>query len=415
MDVVMIGVDPHKRSVTIEARDAREVLRATGSFPTSTAGYRAMRRYCQQWPERVWAVEGAGGVGRPLTARLLAEGERVLDVPAKLSARVRVLDAGQGRKTDATDAHAVVMAALRDRNQLRELSLAEDLVVLRLLADRRDELSRSRAQGLNRLHRLMTELVPGGIPVKKSVSQYQTMLAQLRPRDVVGRTVRRLAADQLADLVRLDARLKALKAELKHAVLASGSHLMDLHGIGPAGAARILADVGDVRRFPDRNHFASWTGTAPLDASSGAQIRHRLSRAGNRRMNHVLYVAAFVQLRHDTPGRAYYRRKLAAGKTPMEAMRCLKRRLSDAVYRQLLTDRQHQNPTGEDTTGEAGPGGHSGATLPSSAADLTPHIGTSDQPQPEPAPPTLPAPTSTRYPSAVSTTAPPRRRPKPPP
>ena len=84
-------------------------------------------------------------------------------------------------------------------------------------------------------------------------------------------------------------------------MLASGSHLMDLHGIGPAGAARILADVGDVARFPDRNHFASWTGTAPLDASSGAQIRHRLSRAGNRRMNHVLYIAAFVQLRHDTP------------------------------------------------------------------------------------------------------------------
>ena len=161
-DVVVIGVDPHKRSVTIEARDAREVLRATGSFRTTTAGYRTMLRYCRQWPARLWAVEGAGGVGRPLAARLLADGERVLDVPAKLSARVRVLDAGHGRKTDATDAHAVAMAALRDRDQLRELSLAEDLVVLRLLADRRDELSRSRAQGLNRLHRLMTELVPGG-------------------------------------------------------------------------------------------------------------------------------------------------------------------------------------------------------------------------------------------------------------
>ena len=91
---------------------------------------------------------------------------------------------------------------------------------------------------------------------------------------------------------------------------------MDVHGIGPAGAARILADVGDVARFPDRAHFASWTGTAPLDASSGEQIRHRLSRAGNRRLNHVLYVAAFVQLRNDTDGRAYYRRKLAAGKPP---------------------------------------------------------------------------------------------------
>ena len=113
---------------------------------------------------------------------------------------------------------------------------------------------------------------------------------------------------------------------------------MDLFGIGPAGAARILADVGDVARFPDRNHFASWTGTAPLDASSGDQIRHRLSRAGNRRLNHVLHIAAIVQIRHDTEGRAYYRRKLAEAKTPMEALRCLKRRLSDAVYRQLVAD-----------------------------------------------------------------------------
>ena len=113
---------------------------------------------------------------------------------------------------------------------------------------------------------------------------------------------------------------------------------MDIYGVGPAGAARVLADVGDVARFADRNRFASWTGTAPLDASSGEQTRHRLSRAGNRRMNHLLHVAAIVQIRHDTEGRAYYRRKLAAGKTPMEALRCLKRRLSDVVYRQLVTD-----------------------------------------------------------------------------
>ena len=106
-----------------------------------------------------------------------------------------------------------------------------------------------------------------------------------------------------------------MKAELKAAVLATGSHLMDIYGIGPAGAARILADVGDIARFPDRNHFASWTGTAPIDASSGQHLRHRLSRAGNRRLNHVLYIAGIVQLRHDTAGRAYYRRKLAAGKT----------------------------------------------------------------------------------------------------
>ena len=382
LDQVIIGVDPHKLSVTIEARDNREILRATGRFGTDTRSYHQLLKAARQWPERTWAVEGANGIGRPLAQRLLADGERVLDVPAKLAARARVFDTGQGRKTDATDAHAVVMVALRDKG-LRELRIDPELMVLRMLCDRRDELSRARAQALNRMHRLFLELLPGGAPVKKSVSQYQVLLATVRPRDLAGKTRRRMAAEELDDLHRLDAKLKAMKAELKAAVQATGSHLMDIHGIGPASAARILADVGDIARFPDRGHFASWTGTAPIDASSGQHLRHRLSRAGNRRLNHVLYMAGIVQLRHDTPGRAYYRRKRAAGKTSMEAMRCLRRRLSDAVYRQLVTDAAAR---------DAGPGGHSGAALSSSAAGLPPGTGTSDQPLPGPAPKTLPPP-----------------------
>ena len=161
--------------------------------------------------------------------------------------------------------------------------------------------------------------------------------------------------------------------------------MMEVHGIGPAGAARILADVGDIARFADRNRFASWTGTAPLDASSGEQIRHRLSRTGNRRMNHVIHIAAIVQLRHDTEGRAYYRRKLAAGKTPLEALRCLKRRISDVIYRRLVADAR----AAEEPAAQTGPGGHCGATLQSSAVDLHPHIDTSDQPLPGPATTTL--------------------------
>ena len=175
-------------------------------------------------------------------------------------------------------------------------------------------------------------------------------------------------------------------------VLARDSTLMDLTGVGPVVAARILADVGDVARFADRNRFASWTGTAPLDASSGEQIRHRLSRAGNRRANHMIHIAAASQLRHDTPGRAYYRRKLAAGKTPMEAMRCLKRRISDALYRQLVNDAKTASAAAAADM-DAGPGGHCGAALQSSAAGSHPHTGTSDQPQPGPATQTLPAPT----------------------
>ena len=284
MDRVIIGVDPRKLSVTIEARDDREIVRATGRFGTDTCSYRQLLTVARQWPQRIWAVEGANGIGRPLAQRLLAGGERVLDVPPKLAARARVFDTGQGRKTDAADAHAIVMVALRDKG-LRELRVDPELTVLRMLCDRRDELSRARAQALNRLHRLFLGLLAGGAPVKKSASQYEALLATVRPRDLAGRTCRRMAAEELEDLQRLDVKLKAMKAELKAAVLATGSHLMDIHGIGPAGAARILADVGDVTRFPGRGHFASWNGTAPIDASSGQHTRHRLSRAGNRRIN----------------------------------------------------------------------------------------------------------------------------------
>ena len=141
-------------------------------------------------------------------------------------------------------------------------------------------------------------------------------------------------------------------------------------GIGPSGAARLLGDVGDIRRFASRAHFASWNGTAPIDASSGDNNRHRLSRAGNRRINRALHIMAIVQLRHDTEGRRYYRRRLAEGKPPLEALRALKRRLSDVVYRQMLADAKRL---------ETGPGGHAGATLTSSAADLNPEIDTSEK------------------------------------
>ena len=231
-----------------------------------------------------------------------------------------------------------------------------------------------------RLQALLAELLPGQAKRDITTGQAKKMLASVRPRDIAGKTRRRIAAEELAELIAVEAKMKKTTAELKAMVLARGSTLMDLHGIGPVVAARILADVGDVARFADRNQFASWTGTAPLDASSGEQNRHRLSRAGNRRMNHMIHIAAVTQLRVDTDGRAYYRRKRAAGKKPMEAMRCLKRRISDAVYRQLLTDAE---PLG------ASPGGHCGATQESSAVDLPPHIDTSDQPLPGPANPTL--------------------------
>ncbi|HEX2771927.1 MAG TPA: IS110 family transposase [Micromonosporaceae bacterium] len=384
MEHVVIGVDPHKLSATIEVVDGRERMLGSGRFGTDRAGYTAMVRYAKAWPEREWAVEGANGVGRPLAQRLLESGERVVDVPAKLAARVRLFDTGHNRKTDAHDAHSIAMVAVRTAG-LRVLQLDGDLEALRMLVERREALSRRRVQTVDRLQALLAELLPGQAKKDITTGQAKRMLASVRPRDIAGKTRRRIAAEELAELVAVEARMKKATAELKALVLTRGSHLMDLHGVGPVVAARVLADVGDVARFADRNRFASWTGTAPLDASSGEQTRHRLSRAGDRRVNHMIHIAAISQIRLDTEGRAYYRRKRAEGKRPLEALRCLKRRISDAIFRQLVADAEVSHSQGA----EAGPGGHCGASQESSAAGSHPHTGTSDQPLPGPAQTTL--------------------------
>ncbi|MGW3607797.1 IS110 family transposase, partial [Micromonospora sp. NPDC005161] len=291
-------------------------------------------------------------------------------------AQVRVFATGNGRKTDPVDAHSVAMVALRSPN-LVQVQLDPDLQVMGMLVDRRDELGRARTQTVNRLHRLLLELFPGGAKQFLSARQARALIATIKPRDIVGKTRRRLAVELIGELESIDKKIKTAEKDLKELVIARGCTLMDLHGIGPSGAARLLADVGDIRRFADRNRFASWNGTAPLDASCGDQKRHRLSRAGNRRINRTLHIMAVVQLRNRTEGRAYFDTKKAAGKTSMEAMRALKRRLSNVVYARMLADQQRRQA--------ADPGGHSGTTLQSSVTDLTPDIGPSDKPLPGPA------------------------------
>ena len=372
---VVIGMDPHKRSATIEVVDERERVLGQGRFGTDRDGYRAMLAAGRAHPDRVWAVEGCNGIGRHIAQRLVADGELVVDVPAKLSARARVFSTGQGRKTDPVDAHSVALVGLRSTG-LRVIEVDDATVALRLLVDRRDELGVARSQAINRIHRLLLELLPGGAKKFLSADQAKALLATVRPRDVAGRTRRRLTAELIGELVVIDKRIKTADRELRELIAATGSTLLELHGIGPSGAARLLGDVGDITRFADKARFASWNGTAPIDASSGDQNRHRLSRAGNRRINRVLHIMAIVALRNDTEGRRYYDRKVASGKTNMEALRCLKRRLSDIVYTQMRDDARRQ---------AASPGGHPGATLQSSAADSHPDIDTSDQSLPGPA------------------------------
>jgi transposase len=368
-------MDPHKRSVTIEVMTADEAVLDRGRYGTDEAGFAALLEHARRWPTRVWAVEGCNGIGRHVATRLVAAGEQVVDVPPKLSARVRTFATGQGRKTDATDAHSVALVGTR-MSGLRPVVPDAQREVLRILVDRRRSIGEEHTVKVNQLHALLLELIPGGAKRDLSAAQARKLLAGMRPRDVVGKTRKRVAAELVADLERLYLRKKAANKELAALLRQSGTTLTQLHGIGPSGAARLLVEVGDITRFPDKGHFASWTGTAPIDASSGDNVRHRLSRGGNRKINRVLHIMAVVQLRNTTEGRAYYDRKVAAGKTPNEAMRCLKRRLSDLVYRALLDDLTHDMATG--------PGGQRGNDSDSSATGSQPHTGTSDKPLPGP-------------------------------
>ena len=346
---VIIGMDPHKRSATIEVIDDRGRVLAAGKYTTDKTGYAEMVKAGRRFAERVWAIEGCNGIGRHLAHRLVHDGETVLDVPAKLSAQVRVFATGNGRKTDPVDAHSVAIAALHAAN-LNRVELDAELAVLGMLADRRDELGRARTQTINRLHRLLVELFPGGAKKFLSATQACALIATIKPRDPVGKTRRRLVVELIDELERINKKIKIVNKELQQLVTDRGSTLMDLHGIGPSSAARLLADVGGIHRFRDRDRFASWSGTAPLDASSGEHQHHRLSRAGNRRINRVLHIMAVVQLRNPTEGRAFFDAKKAAGKTSMEAMRALKRRLSNVVYARMVADqRQRERQTREGT------------------------------------------------------------------
>ena len=364
---VVIGMDPHKRSVTIEVMTADEGVVGGGRFATDVEGYRQLLSYVASWSERVWAIEGCRGIGRHIAHRLIADDQEVVDVPPKLSARARVFSTGQGRKTDATDAHSVALVGVRMAG-LRPVVADADLDLLRLLVDRRRQMGEEHSRKVSQLHALLLELIPGGAKKSLTAVQAKKLLATVRPRDVVGKTRRRVAAELVGDLERIYARKKAADKELRELVAATGTGLLDLHGIGPQGAARLLVEVGDITRFPDRNHFASWTGTAPIDASSGDHVRHRLSRGGNRQINRALHMMATVQLRNATDGRHYYDHKKATGKSSMEAMRCLKRRLSDTVYRTMLNDLAHRAAHRAGT----GPGGQRGNDSDSSAAGSQP-------------------------------------------
>jgi transposase len=334
--MVTIGIDPHKASLTLVAINAtgepvkRARIACDGHLIDNVLAFAA------DFPTRTWAVEGASGLGLGITQLLVRTGEHVLDVPASLAARARVLSTGHGRKTDATDAYSVALVG-QQRRGLRQAQPEDPTVAMKLLVDHRTDLVTQRTQTVNRIHKLLRELVPGGAKTQLSTRQAGTAVKAVRAVTATDKLRLRIARDLLAGLRQLDARIATATGELEALVAQCGTTLTDIPGCGAIMAATLLGYTGDVTRFPNRGHYASFNGTAPIDASSGENVRHRLNRLGNRRINSALHVIAIYQIGHHQAGRVYYDHKLSQGKTPGEARRALKRRLSDVVYRHLTS------------------------------------------------------------------------------
>jgi transposase len=243
MSRVVIGMDPHKRSVTIEVMAPDETVLDSGHYATDGPGYAALLRHAKQWPDRVWAVEGCSGTGRHVATRLLADGEQVVDVPPKLSARVRVFSTAQGRKTDDTDAYAVAVAGLRGRG-LELVQPNDTAMVFKLLSDRRQQLVEQRIATVNRLHQLIQELLPGGASKRLTAKKARELLSTVRPRQTVAKTRKALALEQLADLEHLDVKLKQMQTRIAEALKEHPSHVEDVFGLGAVTTAVILGEVG---------------------------------------------------------------------------------------------------------------------------------------------------------------------------
>ncbi len=341
---MLIGVDPHKSVNAVAAIDEKGELVAHETFPADRKGLRALERWSKRFPQRRWAVEGAAGIGRPVAQKLIAVGEEeeVVDVPPKLLANVRVLSVGNARKNDRLDATFTALAALS--NEHLAAVQPEDgpegrAEVLRLLTERREDLVAERTRTLNRLHVLLWDLLSDGVAKGLSANAAAKLLRRARPGPETGRVRKRLASELVRDVRALDRKVASLDERIREEIEASGTALTEIFGIGPILAAKLAGIVGDVGRFPSKAHFASYAGVAPIEASSGEVVRHRVSLAGNRRLNKVLHMVAVCQARSDPRGRAYYLKKLEEGKSRREAMRCLKRRASDAVlFRALVAD-----------------------------------------------------------------------------
>ena len=336
----VIGIDSHKDTLTgclITENGSPVEYRV---FVNSSRGHTEVVSWVRESGTERVAIEGAGSYGRPVALTLLDTGIEVVEVPPQMTARAR---RGQrtGSKSDDTDALLIARVGAREHD-LPAPRPDGDIEDLRCLFRYRSELVKARQQNINRLHADLEQLRCGyhqKITTSLTSNRALTKVSRLIRGDLSPRA--RIARHRINRIRGLDRQIADLNQAITTAVEASGTTLTQIHGVGALTAAEILTEVGDPHRYPTKAKFAMANGTAPLQASSGRIQRNRLNRGGNRQLNKALHRVAITQIsRSDTEGRCFYERKLGHGKTKLEAIRALKRRISDRVWTHL-----QQTPT----------------------------------------------------------------------
>jgi transposase len=334
--MVTLGVDAHKHTHTIVAVDEVGRSLAEKTVAATPAGHlEALRWAAGKFEGRQWAMEDCRHLSRRFESDLLRAGEAVRRVHPKLMARERRSGRDRG-KSDPIDALAVARAALRDDLPVARLDGPER--ELRLLLDHREDLVTERTRMQNRLRWHLHELMPGWEPAPGSLDRYKTLdevAARLAEHCGV---VAELAAELVEHIRTTTRRAKELEREIERRTRALAPALLALEGCGPLSAAKLVGETAGVGRFAHRGAFARHNGTAPVPAWSGNPTRHRLNRGGNRQLNAALHRIAITQIRLGGPAKEYVERRMAMGNSKTEAIRALRRRISDEVYRRLGTD-----------------------------------------------------------------------------
>ncbi|MFC7362473.1 IS110 family transposase [Nocardioides astragali] len=345
------GIDTHKDTLAVAVIDHAGRALASLELPNTNTGFAELTALLADHQVQRVGIEGSGAYGRSVAVHLALEHPdqdlAVVEVPTLMTSRERRGKPGQG-KTDPVDALAIARITAREPGLPPVRLTVGPAADMRALLDYRDELIAERTALANRVHAELAGLLPGyqhqigSLTTKVRIRQAIDLLAQITGAGAVRAD---LSRRRLERILTIDTEAQELRKTIAGLVEDTGTTLTEEYGIGPLIAARFIAEVVDVRRYPTRDTFAAANGTAPIPASSGRTVRHRFNPGGNRQLNRALYTVAITQIRADTEGRRYYEAKRAQGKTRREALRCLKRRLSDVVYRRMRVDARAFNVT----------------------------------------------------------------------